>query len=54
MVWTVIHAGQQPTEEQIREIELASSRPVIPDADAPELRPEQYAELAKLAKRHQV
>ncbi len=45
-----IHAGQQPTEEQIKEIELASAQPAMPDDDAPELTLEQYAEMAVLAK----
>lgn len=51
IVRTVIHAGQQPTEAQIREIERAAALPPVPDEDAPELTPEQYAELAELAKR---
>ncbi|MBQ9412567.1 MAG: BrnA antitoxin family protein [Oscillospiraceae bacterium] len=51
IVRTVIHPGQQPTEAQIREIEMAASRPVTPDEDAPELTLEQYAEMAELAKR---
>ena len=50
IVRTVIRTGQQPTEAQIREIELAASRPVTPDEDAPELTLEQYAEMAALAK----
>ena len=50
IVQTVIHAGQQPTEEQIREIEAASARPVVPDEDAPELTLEQYAEMAAIAR----
>ena len=51
IVRTVIHAGQQPTEAQIREIELAASKPVVPDDDAPELTLEQYAEMATIAKK---
>lgn len=51
VVRTVIHAGQQPTEAQIREIELATSKPVVPDDDAPELTLEQYAEMAAIAKK---
>ena len=47
-VRTVIHAGQKPTPEQIREIEAAMDRPVIPDEDTPELTLEQYAEIAEL------
>ena len=50
IVRAVIHAGQQPTQEQIREIELAASMPVVPDEDTPELTMEQYAEMAALAK----
>ena len=50
IVRTVIRTGQQPTEEQIREIEAAMSRPVAPDEDAPELTLEQYAEMAAIAK----
>ena len=47
---TVIRAGQQPIEAQIKEIEAASMRPITPDEDAPELTLEQYAEMAALAK----
>ena len=50
IVRTLIRPGQQPTEAQIREIERAASMPVHPDADAPELTLEQYAEMAALAK----
>lgn len=50
IVRRVIHTGQQPTEAQIREIESAASRPVVPDEDAPELTLEQYAEMAELAR----
>ena len=50
LVRTIIRSGQQPTEAQIREIELAASRPVVPDEDAPELTVEQYAEMAELAR----
>ena len=46
IVRTVIHAGQKPTPAQIREIEQATARPIVPDEDAPELTPEQYAEMA--------
>ncbi len=51
IIRTVIHAGQQPTPAQIREIEAAASKPVVPDEDAPELTLEQYAEMAALAKK---
>ena len=50
IVQTVIRSGQQPTEEQIREIELASSMPIVPDDEAPELTLEQLAEMAVIAK----
>ena len=50
IVRTVIRSGQQPTEEQIREIETAASLPIVPDEDAPELTLEQYAEMAELAR----
>ncbi|MCR5398298.1 MAG: BrnA antitoxin family protein [Lachnospiraceae bacterium] len=50
-VRTVIKSGQQPTEAQIREIENASSLPVVFDDDAPELTMEQYAEMAVIAKK---
>ncbi len=46
----MVHAGQQPTEEQIREIEAAMAMPVVPDEDAPELTLEQYAEMAEIAR----
>lgn len=51
IIRTVIHTGQQPTEAQIKEIEAASSRPVTPDEDAPELTLEQYAEMAAIARK---
>lgn len=50
IVRTVIKPGQQPTEAQIREIETAALKPVVPDEDAPELTLEQYAEMAAIAK----
>ena len=50
IVRTIIYAGQQPTEAQIKEIELAAARPVTPDEDAPELTAEQYAEMAAIAR----
>ena len=51
IVRTVIRVGQQPTEAQIREIELAAARTPVRDEDAPELTPEQLAEMAAIAKR---
>ena len=51
IVRTIIHSGQQPTEAQIREIEMAAMLPVTPDEDAPELTLEQYTEMAALAKK---
>ena len=50
IIQTVIHTGQQPTEEQIKEIEAAMAMPVVPDEDAPELTLEQYAEMAAIAR----
>ena len=50
LIRTIIVPGQQPTEAQIRELELAASRPVVPDEDAPELTAEQLAEMAELAR----
>ncbi len=50
MIRTVVHTGQQPTEEQIREIEATMAMPVVPDEDAPELTLEQYAEMAAIAR----
>ncbi len=46
---TTIYDGQQPTEAQKAEIEAASKQPISFD-DAPELTPEQYAEMAELAR----
>ncbi|MBQ8075910.1 MAG: BrnA antitoxin family protein [Oscillospiraceae bacterium] len=51
IVRTYIYRGQQPTEDQIIEIERASSMPSVPDADAPELTLEQYAEMAAIARK---
>ena len=51
IIRTVIHVGQQPTQAQILEIEAASSIPVVPDEDAPELTLEQYAEMAAIARK---
>jgi uncharacterized protein (DUF4415 family) len=49
MVQTVVRPGQQPTDEQIKEIEAAMAKPIVPDEDAPELTLEQYAEMAAIA-----
>ena len=54
MIQTVVHAGQQPTEEQIREIEAAMTMPVVPDEDAPELTLEQYSEMAAIARNRRI
>lgn len=51
IVRTVVRVGQQPTEAQIREIELAAARVIVPDEDAPELTLEQYAEMAAIARK---
>ena len=50
IVRTVIRLGQQPTQEQIEEIEAALALPVHPDEDCPELTAEQYAEMAMIAR----
>ena len=50
MVQTIVRSGQQPTDEQIKEIEAAMAKPVAPDEDAPELTLEQYAEMAAIAR----
>ncbi len=50
IIRTVITPRQQPTEAQIHEIEMASTMPVTPDDDAPELTMEQYAEMAAIAR----
>ncbi|MCR4991180.1 MAG: BrnA antitoxin family protein [Lachnospiraceae bacterium] len=47
----VIRSGQQPTEDQIKEIEIASAMPRAYDEDALELTMEQYAEMAAIAKK---
>ena len=50
MVQTVVHLGQQPTDEQIKEIKTAMGKSGVPDEDAPELTLEQYAEMAAIAR----
>lgn len=50
IVRTVIRSGQHPTEAQIREILLASSKPAIPDEDTPELTLTQIAEITTISK----
>ncbi|MBR1560508.1 MAG: hypothetical protein IJ646_09750 [Clostridia bacterium] len=54
IVRKIVHAGQQPTEAQIKEIELAAAKPIVTDEDAPELTPEQYAEMSVIARRRHV
>ena len=54
IVRTVIYSGQEPTEDQICEIEAASLRPVVLDDDCPELTAEQYAEMAAIARARRV
>ena len=46
-----VHAGEQPTEAMIKEIEETASRPLVPDEDAPELTMEQYAQMAEIARK---
>ena len=41
MITTVtIKPGQQPTEEQLKEVEEAKKHPIVVDEDCPELSPE--------------
>lgn len=47
---TIIYEGQQPTAEQLAEIEAASRKAAVPDEDAPVLTLEQYAEMAAIAR----
>ena len=54
IIRTIVKPGQQPTESQIHEIEMASLMPVTPDDDAPELTLEQYAEMAAIARARKV
>ena len=51
IVRKTVHAGEQPTDAMIREIEAALARPFVPDEDAPELTMEQYAEMAEIARK---
>ena len=51
IVRKTVHTGQLPTEAMIKEIEAASSRPVVPDEDAPELTMDQYAQMAEIARK---
>ncbi len=53
VVRITIKEGQKPTEAQIEEIEVASARPIAFD-DAPELTPEQYAEMAEIARKRRL
>ena len=50
MTRMTIYEGQLPTKAQIAEIEAASRREPTPDADAPELTTEQYAQMAQIAR----
>ena len=50
IVRVVVHPGDKPTAEQIREVREAAARPITPDEDAPELTPEQLAEMAAIAR----
>ena len=54
MVQTVVRPGQQPTDEQSKEIEAAMAKPIVPDEDAPELTLEQYAEMAAIARSRRI
>ena len=45
-----VYDGQQPTLEQIAEIEAAAQWEPMPDENAPELTEAQYAQMAQIAK----
>lgn len=47
----MIYEGQQPTAEQIKEIEEAAKRPITFDEDCPELTEEQIKQFAMLARK---
>lgn len=50
IIHTVVMPGQKPSRAQIREIEKAAGRPVVPDDECPELTGEQYEEMAAIAR----
>ena len=54
MIRVMIEPGSQPNQAQIREIEQAAGRAVCPDEDAPLLTPQQYAEMAEIARQRRV
>lgn len=54
VVQTIVHAGQEPTESQIRQVEAAVLKGAMPDEEAPELTEDQYRQLAELAKKRRV
>lgn len=47
---TIIYKGQRPTKTQAAENEAASRREIVFDEEAPELTPEQYAEMAQIVR----
>lgn len=51
MVRKMIFKGQQPTAEQVKEIENAAKRPINFDEDCPELTAEQLQQFALLARK---
>ncbi len=50
IIHTVVMPGQKPGRAQIREIEEAAGRPVVPDDECPGLTEEQYEEMAAIAR----
>ena len=50
IVRVVVKEGQEPTKAQRKEINEAASKPIVYDEDCPELTPEQYAEMAEIAR----
>ena len=51
MVRKIIFNGQQPTAEQIKEVEDAAKKPIVFDEDCPELTVEQLQQFAVLARK---
>ena len=50
IIHTVVRPGQKPSRAQIREIEEAAGRPVVPDDECSELTGEQYEEMTAIAR----
>lgn len=46
-----VHVGDKPSDKAIREVRDAAKRPITYDDDAPEISDEDYARMAKLARK---